>query len=465
MQIAATQLFRRTIVAGALLLSAFQALAEDPQEERWNAHGQFTWIWHQKESFPAAYTNFNGSPNSLLPDKEDSFTVTATAFLGFRPWKGGELYFVPEVISELPLSGLHGLGGSIQNGELEKNGTVKPTLYRSRLFLRQTWDFGGVSIPVESGPMQLAGSVDSRRFVLTAGNLSILDIFDKNAYTGDVRQQFMNMNFLTYAAFDFAADARGYTWGLAGEFYYDQWAFRFGRFIGPNDPNQLPLNPHILQYYGDQLEIEHKHDLYGQPGKVRLLAFRNVEHMGRWDDAINAFESNPNQNATTCTTFNYGSLNATAPDLCWARKRNVKTGVGVSLEQAIGEDIGVFFRGMKADGETEVYAYTSTDSSISLGTLIQGNRWGREKDTVGIGYSQNWLSSEHVAYLNMGGIDGFIGDGRINYRPEKAFELFYRINLNRYLWLTPDFQHIVNPAYNGDRGPVTIYGVRVHAEF
>jgi high affinity Mn2+ porin len=465
MESAATHLFTRIIVAGALLLSAFQALAEDPKEERWNAHGQFTLIWHQKESFPAAYTNLNGSPSSLLPDREDSHTVTATAFLGLRLWKGGEIYFVPEVISELPLSGLHGLGGSIQNGELEKNGTVRPTLYRSRLFLRQTWDFGGVSIPVESGPMQLAGSVDSRRFVLTVGNLSILDVFDKNAYAGDVRQQFLNMNFLTYAAFDFAADARGYTWGLAGEFYYDQWAFRFGRFIGPKDPNQLPLDPHILQYYGDQLEIEHKHDLYGQPGKVRVLAFRNVEHMGRWDDAINAFKSNPNENATTCTTFNYGSLNASAPDLCWARKRNVKTGVGVSLEQAIGEDVGVFFRGMRADGETEVYAYTSTDSAISLGTLIQGNRWGRARDTVGIGYAENWLSSMHVAYLSMGGIDGFIGDGRINYRPEKAFEWFYRINLNRYLWLTPDFQHIVNPAYNGDRGPVTIYGVRVHAEF
>ncbi len=465
MEIALTHLCARTIVAGALLLSAFQALAEDPQEERWNAYGQFTLIWHQKDAFPAAYTNFNGSPNSLIPESERSYTMTATAFLGLRAWQGAELYFVPEVISELPLSGLHGLGGSVQNAELEKNGTERPTFYRARLFLRQTWDFGGVSTPVESGPMQLAGSVDSRRFVLTVGNLSIIDVFDKNAYTGDVRQQFSNMNFLTYAAFDFDADARGYTWGLAGEYYHDQWAFRFGRFIGPKDPNQLPLDPRILKYYGDQLEIEHKHDLYGQPGKVRVLAFRNVANMGRWDDAINAFESDPNKNATTCTTFNYGSANASAPDLCWARKRNVKIGFGVSLEQAIGENVGVFFRGMKADGKTEVYAYTATDSSISLGALIQGNRWGRARDTVGIAYAENWLSSLHVAYLGLGGIDGFIGDGRISYRPEQAFELFYRINVNRYLWLTPDFQHVVHPAYNGDRGPVTLYGVRVHAEF
>jgi hypothetical protein len=115
-----------------------QALAEEPQEEHWNAFGQATYIWQRKDAFRAAYTNLNGTPNSLVPDKERSFTTTATGFFGWRAWQGGELYFVPEIISELPLSALHGLAGSIQNGELEKNGMVTPTLYQSRLFLRQT---------------------------------------------------------------------------------------------------------------------------------------------------------------------------------------------------------------------------------------------------------------------------------------------------------------------------------------
>src|SRR5579859_4969757 len=371
-------LFRKIIVAGLLLLATLRALADESQEERWNAYGQFTWIWQRKESFPAGYTDFNGSPNSLRPEKERSYTTSATAFLGLRAWKDSEIYFVPEMISELPLSDLHGLGGSIQNAELEKNGARAPTFYRSRLFLRQTWRFGGESVPVESGPMQLGESVDSRRLVLTAGNLSIIDIFDKNAYAGDVRQQFLNMDFLTHAAFDFAADARGYSWGLAGEYYHDEWALRLGRFIVPKDPNQLALDTRIMKYFGDQLEIEHKHELYGQPGKVRLLAFRNVENMGRWDDAVSALESDPNRNATTCTSFNYGSGNAAAPDLCWARKRNVKMGLGLNIEQALAEDVGLFFRAMKADGHTEVYAYTSTDSSVSVGTLIKGRRWGRE---------------------------------------------------------------------------------------
>ncbi|HEY6239224.1 MAG TPA: carbohydrate porin [Burkholderiales bacterium] len=457
--------FANLLVGIASSLLAFPAIAGDVTEESWNAYGQFTYIWQRKEPFAAAYTNLNGTPNSLVPERERSFTTTATAFLGLRAWKGGEFYFVPELISELPLSDLHGLGGSIQNGELEKNGTVSPTIYRARLYLRQTWGLGGESTPVESGPMQLAGSADSRRFVLTAGNLSIIDIFDRNSYSGDVRQQFISMNFLTHAAYDFAADARGYTWGLAGEYYHDDWALRFGRFLGPRDPNQLQLNYSIMNYYGDQWEIEHKHDLFGRPGKVRFLFYRNVENMGSWDDAINAFQSDPNKNATTCTGFNYGSGNASAPDLCWARKKNTKRGFGVNLEQSIAEDIGVFFRGMKSDGKTEVYAYTATDRSMSFGTIVKGACWGRARDSVGVGYARNWLSTSHITYLNMGGIDGFIGDGKISYKPEQAFEVYYSVNVNKYSWLTLDLQQVANPAYNSDRGPVTMYGARVHAEF
>jgi carbohydrate-selective porin OprB len=220
-----------------------------------------------------------------------------------------------------------------------------------------------------------------------------------------------------------------------------------------------------MNNYGDQVEIEHQHKLYGRPGKIRVLAYRNVENMGRWDDAINAHLSDPTKNASTCADYNYGSPNATAPDLCWARRRNTKIGLGVSLEQSAARDIGVFFRAMKSDGHSEVYAYTATDSSISFGSIVGGIRWGRAQDRVGISFAQNSISAAHVAYLNMGGIDGFIGDGRISYKPERAFEAYYSLNVNRYVWFTLDMQRVANPAYNSDRGPVTMYGARLHAEF
>ena len=270
---------------------------------------------------------------------------------------------------------------------------------------------------------------------------------------------------MTNAAYDFAADARGYTWGLVGEYYFDDWAFRFARIAGPKDPNQLQLNFYMLKFYGDQAEIEHKHVIKGQPGAIKLLGFRNRENMGKFNDAISAFQTDPAKNATTCTTFNYGSDNSSAPDLCWARKPNIKMGIGINMEQAITEDIGVFFRGMYSDGKTEVYSYTSADRSISFGAAMKGFRWGREKDSVGLGYAQSWISDQHAAYLNLGGIDGFIGDGRINNKPEQVVDLYYQWHVIKSSWLSFDYQHLNNPAYNADRGPVNIFGVRAHFEF
>jgi hypothetical protein len=313
--------------------------------------------------------------------------------------------------------------------------------------------------------MQLAGTVDSRRFVFTAGGFSILDFFDKNTYAGDLRRQFFNMAFMTNAAYDFAADARGYTWGLVGEYYFDDWAFRLAHIAGPKDPNQLQLNFYMLTHYGDQAELEHKHVIKGQPGAIKILGYRNHENMGSFSDAISAFQADPAKNATTCTGFNYGSDNSSAPDLCWARKPNVKMGIGINMEQAITEDIGLFFRGMVSDGKTEVYSYTSADQSLSFGAVMKGLRWGREKDAVGLGYAQSWISKTHAAYLNMGGIDGFIGDGKINYKPEQVVDIYYQWHVVRSAWLSVDYQHLANPAYNADRGPINIYGARVHFEF
>ncbi len=396
---------------------------------------------------------------------EQSFTGTATLYGALKPWKGGELYWVPEVISERPLSGLRGLGGSIQNFELQKQGTPVPTLYSSRLYFRQNLSLGGFDVIKPSGPMQLGSTVKSRRIVITLGNFSVLDIFDKNTYASDLRRQFFNMSFLTYAAFDFAADARGYTWGGAIEAYVDDFAIRFAHVVPPVNPNQLELDPHFWKYFGQQVELEHQHSWGGLPGAVRVLGYRNVENMGQFSDAIAAYNSNPSMNATTCTGFNYGSHNATAPDLCWARRPNVKMGIGASFEQALPGDIGFFLRAMYSDGKTEVYSYTSTDSSVSTGFLARGTLWRRPADYAGVGYSMGWISAAHAEYLRMGGVDGFIGDGNLRRAPETVFEVFYGFNIIRSLVLSGDYQMIWNPAYNADRGPVTIIGLRLHAEF
>ena len=413
-------------------------------DEDWGIKFQSTYVAQSKRAFSAAYSG----PNSLIPQKEFSYSFTATAALGFRPWAGAEIYLNPELSQGVPLSGLTGLGG-FPNGELARTSGPSPTLYRARTFIRQTWGLDGESEKVESDFNQLAGTVRKQRLVLTVGTLAIQDIFDDNAYSHDPRTQFLNWALITHGAYDFAADARGYTSGAAIEYFGNDWAVRFGRFAQPKEPNQMLLDARLFKNYGDQFEIEHAHTLLEQPGKVRLLAFRNVAKMSRYSDAL------------ALATFG-----RTTPDLNSVRTgQRVKYGVGVNIEQAITPNIGVFARAMWADGNTEAYAYTEMDRSFSLGTLVKGSAWGRAQDTFGIALAVGGLSTPHRRYLERGGIGFFIGDGALNYRPETIVETFYSVNLFKGAWLSADAQYIRNPAYNADRGPVKVGTLRLHAEF
>jgi len=439
----------------------------DLHDESWNLYGQYTYMQFWKPAFHAAYTNLNGSNSSLKPSAEDSFTQTFTLFTGFKAWSGGEFYFVPEVIVEKTLSELKGIGGATENFELQKTGGPAPQFYRSRLFLRQTFEFGGEKLELPSAQLQLGHNVDSRRLVTTIGNFSQIDVFDKNNVTGDLRRSFFDEAFMTNSSYDFPADARGYSIGIATEFYWDKWTLRFARLMPPKNPNEQSLDSRLFTNYGDTLELEHNHFLLGQAGAFRVLAFRNSEFMGKFSDAISAYNSDPtNKNAANCGgQYNYGSQNSSAPDLCWSRRQNNKMGIGLNLEQNINPDIGVFLRAMYTDGQEEVDAYDSSDQSATLGALVKGTSWHRPYDTVGVGLGISMISSIHAQYLAMGGVDGFIGDGSIRETSEDLTEIFYSMRVLKALWISADYQRIWNPAYNADRGPVNLFGGRLHAEF
>lgn len=438
----------------------------DDRDEPWNLYGQLTYISSWKRPFSARYTNLNGSTASLGTDAERSWTASFTLYLGVHLWPGGEAYFVPEVIAERALADLHGLGGTIQNFELQKQGSTRPLVYRSRIFLQHTVGLGGAKSERTSDPMQLGGVADARRIVFRAGSFSIIDFFDKSSVVGDPRRGFFNMAFMTHAAYDFAADARGYSWGAMTELFWDDWAVRLGRFAQPENPNDLPLTFQLDRYYGDQLELEHRHELFGKAGAVRVLGYRNRAKMARFDDALAAHQGDPSKNAAACgDLYNYSSANVGAPDLCWARRPNVKVGIGLNLEQQLTDDLGLFFRAMLSDGQTEVYAFTSTDRSLSLGAIGKGSMWRRPLDVAGVGYGIGGISSAHADYLRAGGVDGFIGDGTIRPAGESVIEAFYSLNVFGPTWVSIDYQHLTHPAFNADRGPIDIFGARLHAEF
>lgn len=437
----------------------------DIHDEAWNVYGQSTLIDVYKLPFQAPYTNANGSVNSLAPDAEQSYSWTLTLFFGLHLWHGGEVYVSPEVIAEQTLSGLKGLGGATENFELQKTGGTTPSLYRSRMFFRQRFGLGGGRIEKTSDPLQLGTVVDSRRLELTIGNFSALDVFDKNGVIGDMRRGFFNEAFMTYAAYDFPADARGYSWGAAAELYWDDWAIRVGTLVPPQEPNAQPLDL-SYRYWGDTMEIEHDHVIFDEPGAVRLLGYVNYESTGRFNEAIAALQADPTKNAASCgALYNYGSGNFTAPDLCWVRRPHAKVGIGLNAEQYLVRDVGVFFRGMITDGHSEVDAYDSADDSLTVGALARGTLWHRPFDVTGAGFAMSWASPSHAQYLAMGGVDGFIGDGHLRQAPEGDVDVFYAFNLFKAVWLAADYQHIWNPAYNADRGPIDIVGGKVHVEF
>jgi len=421
---------------------------ESGEIENFSIHGQATYIFQKKPAFYAPYSGVN----SLSPDRERSYSFTSTAFLGVRLAPQTELYFNPELVQGLPLSRLTGLGG-LSNGELQKTAGTSPIVYRARLFLRQTWGLGGGSDFVEGDANQLASRYDKRRVTLTAGNFAVSDLFDNNAHAHDARTQFLNWSLLTHGAYDFAADSRGYSWGLALEYRHDDdWTLRAGRSLQPRESNGLKLDRRFFSHYGDQVELERRYSAYGRPGTVRLLAYRNVAVMGAFRDALDD-----------------AAANGTTPEIAPVRSRHSKVGAGINLEQQVADGVGVFARLARHDGKTETYAFAEIDRSWSFGTTIEGGRWGRERDAVGIALAQNGLSPGHRTFLAAGGAGFFVGDGRLSYKPENIAEVYYRLALPNVKKLenavSLGFQHIRNPAYNADRGPVRVVSVRLHTEF
>lgn len=422
-----------TVPAVAAGASSAQAV------ESWAARIQATYVHQHKDGFPAAYSG----PRSLGSGSERSYSFTTTVALAWRPWRHTELHLQPEAAQGVPLSGLAGLGG-FTNGEIARTAGPSLSVYRARAFVRHTWPLAGPEEPVAATMTRLGDRVARRRLVLTAGNLAVTDLFDDNAFAHDARSQFLNWALITHGAYDFAADARGYTWGAALEYVGDGWTVRAGRFAQPRIPNLLPLDRHLDRHYGDQIEVEWPFTLGERPGRWRVLAFRNQVPMATYADALAA-----------------AGPDGVPADLARVRLgRQSKRGVGVNLEQSLGDTLGLFLRTMWADGRTETYAFTSIDRSVSFGLVADGAGWGRVGDTAGLGFAWNGLSLAHRRFLAAGGVGFFLGDGRLNYRPEQVVEAFYRWRVLPGAWVSLDWQRLTSPGYNADRGPVDVLSLR-----
>jgi len=155
-----------------------------------------------------------------------------------------------------------------------------------------------------------------------------------------------------------------------------------------------------------------------------------------------------------------------APDVATARHFAARPGIALNLEQQLTEGLGLFIRGSLNDGRKEAYEFTEINRSISGGLSLKGDRWGRPDDTVGLAGVVNGLSNPAVAYFRAGGLGILIGDGQLKrYGLEKIVETYYSASVVEGISVSVDYQHIDNPGYNVERGPVSVFGFRVHAKF
>jgi hypothetical protein len=296
---------------------------------------------------------------------------------------------------------------------------------------------------------QLPGKEPADRIEIKGGKLSPSDDFDLNRYANNQRTQFLNDAFLYNLAWDYAADTRGYTIGASIALVHPSWRLILGSYQMPTTANGNVLDDQIYHAREDNLELTLKPPSTGTV--IRLLAFRNEAQMGDFREALTL-----------------GAATGTTPDVAAdTRPGHIKYGFGINLEQPLADDgeTGLFARAGWADGMNATWCYAEVDRHGSAGIQVSGSHWYRNDDRFGMAIGVNGLSGSHRHYLEEGGIGMTIGDGALNYGLEEIFEAYYRIQLGRYVQLSPDYQRIVNPAYNRDRGPVDVYGVRLRLSY
>jgi len=433
-------MYPRFGLACALLALAANAAAEEPEDAA--LHLQFTNVAQKHAAFPSPYEG----TNSLRARERTEETSDLTVYAGWRPWQGAELWVNPEIDQGFGLSNTVGVAG-FPSGEAYKIGANQPYLRIPRVFLRQVIALGNEAEPVEAGANQLAGSRAKDNITITVGKFSVGDIFDANEYAHDPRGDFFNWSIIDSGAFDYAADPWGYTNGAAAEWNRGAWSVRGGVFQMSRVPNNKVTGIHFAQFMA-VAEIERRYEFAGHAGKARLLVFDNHARMGSYVDAT----------ALAAAT-------GTTPDIALVRRKQSRGGVALNVEQEVAPGIGAFVRASRNDGSKEAYEFTEINRSIAAGVSVKGERWGRAEDEVGLAAVRNQLSAQARTYFAAGGIGILIGDGALRYGDEDIAEAYYSIAVRKQLSITIDAQRIVHPAYNRDRGPVTIWGARTHFEF
>ena len=425
--------------------------AEDPattvfphsELNRFWVSGQLNFIeqWH-----PAFHSPYQG-PLSLTPQAESALSRVMTLSTGVELTSYAEVLFQVESAGGKGIGNGFGLAG-FTNLDVVHNPSLGSTPYVGRTMLHFVIPLTREREPAERNTLSVFRNLPERRLEIRLGKFQLVDFFDLSSAGSDSHLQFLNLTIDNNGAYDYAADTRGYTIGAMLDFEDRNWGIRFAEALMPRQANFIDLQWNLSRARSENIEFElRKNILPHRKGAVRLLSYINHANMGDYRVAIEQF-----QNGQT-----------PLPDITnHPLETTVKYGFGANLEQGVNSWITAFGRFGWNDGRRESFAYTEVNQAVTFGLATGGKRWHRGSDRAGVAFSSNALSGDHRLYLTLGGKGFLLGDGKLNYGREKIFETFYTIHLWRGIFGAFDLQHVNDPGYNRDRGPVLVPAVRLH---
>ena len=414
---------------------------------------QYTFILQNQSRLHSPYAG----RLSLDPDGDTQPTHTIGLYLGWAPISWGQLYLDVEKFMGAGVSNATGLAG-LTNGDVVREGAagLKKEFYIARSFIRFMWPLGDAVTSVDRAQDQIPGREALPRLELKLGRMALPDDFDQNRYADSPRTGFMNWSLWANTAWDYAANTRGYTDGFVIGYLSGHWSLKYGAYLMPLLANDQTLESSFSRAHGENLELTLSQWHAGTV--VRLLAWQNTARMGVYIEAM----------AIAAAT-------RTLPDIVADdREGRHKHGFGLNAEQPLADDgaTGLFMRWGWNDGKEQSFVFTEVDAVESVGAQLAGSHWGRSDDRLALALVSESLSASHRDYLAAGGSGFLLGDGRLNYGHEQILETYYRL---QQIWpqqpgpvrwqLSPDFQYVLNPGYNRDRGPVHFWSVRLHLEY
>jgi hypothetical protein len=422
------------------------AMFSHPESDRWWISAQANWISQWHPSFRSPYQGVN----SLPPQAQDATSRVLTLFTGVR------LTGTTELLCDVQESAGHGIGEALglageTNLDVVRNPTLSKAPYIARLMWHQIIPLSKERATSARTPFSLFSTLPVRRLELRFGKLGMADFFDTNTYGSDSTFQFMNWTVDNSGAYDYAADTRGFTFGAMFEYHERHWAVRFAEGLMPKVANGIHLDADVSRAHAENVEFElHGTAIRHQEGIIRFLSFINHANMGSYREAVD----------------NFLAGKTAKPDItAHPLQTTIKYGFGANFEQPLNDWMGVFGRWGWNEGRHESFAYTEVDETAEIGIGASGKRWRRKFDRAGLVFVTNGISRDHQQYLALGGLGFLLGDGRLNYGRENVIETYYTLHVWRGIYPSFGLQHINNPGYNRDRGPVIVPTLRLHVEF